>query len=239
MAPLRYLTGFIVAVAAFLGISAPQEVRRERPEDRELETWQDFGRMSALIHALPAWNDQDDLTAEEWKSVANLALAFQGLRDSEIETALITYMNLYRGQDDQTHSGRTKPLLLLRLMFDTSKRTKYATDSHGKRWRERGYQPCGGFVFTETRVSSTWDLDALPIEWIDGMPSLKVKRVVGPVIQGGGPPRHSYQPHLDFRYLRDMYERRDLCALARSKELTWVELAREADLFADQRLPEQ
>ena len=231
----RILTYLFLACIALAAVSATQDGHYEGSFGSESETWQDFGRLAALIHALPAWNEQDDLKAEEWKSLADLAVAFQGLRDSEVETALITYMNLYRAQDDKTHSGRTKPLLLLRMMYDTSKRTKYATDRHGLEWHERGYQPCGGFDWTETSISTIWELDELPIAWSDGKPALRVKRVTGPVNQVGGTPKHSYQPHLEFRYLRDMYEKRDLSALASAKKIKWRDLAKAANLFADDR----
>src|SRR5688572_24717493 len=97
MTPILRSAAFALTVIAVLAcVSATQDTRRERPEDRSFETWQDFGRLAALIHALPEWNDQDDLTAEEWKQLADLACAFQQLRDSEIETALITFMNVYQ-----------------------------------------------------------------------------------------------------------------------------------------------
>ncbi len=233
MTAFRCLAGLVLVGAVFAGLSPTQDTRQERPIDPEFETWQDFGRLAALIHALPEWNDQEDLTPEQWKQLADLGCAFQGLRDSEIETALITFMNVYQAKADKTDGGRTKPLLLLRMMFDTSHRTKHATDQHGRQWRKRGYQPMGGFDWHGIPFTSEWDLDGMPVKWTNGQPSLGARRFVGRVSGRTGPPIHSYQPHRDFRYLRDMYQPRDLSTLASATKIKWQDLAKAAKLFAD------
>lgn len=173
------------------------------PPSSPMLTWQDYGRIASLIEDLPPWTDNGPHTATEWNDVTCLAIAMQTLDPADIERALLVYMSSLDLENVTIlpdPDPRTKPLLLLRVMFDLPEREPFDQGA-ALAWH---VQLAGGYAYRtiDTQISKSY---AFPVSWTSTGPSLVAFRMN---LAGYSGPGVLYQPHNEFRFFRTNFRYR-------------------------------
>lgn len=150
--------------------------------------WEDYLTISSVIESLPSWPTDHDLAPDQWRDLARAALVFQRMNDTDFCTALIVYMTTSPdtpATHEDYYARQTKPLLLIRMMFDLEGVSRSDVD----------IPPGAGFSYRLTRTDTVESLD-IPIHWVDGRPELVAMRT--PLGGVSGEPQYLYQPHREY-----------------------------------------
>jgi hypothetical protein len=200
------ILAFVSATIALLTLVAPSEWRHinartiHQAAARELHAaedmeWQQYWVLARIMHTAASWPGDRDLTKMEWQSVLRVALALQRTDPSIIEKALLVYVVTEtwcppRPTEDVVESW-TKPILLLRVMFDIPEDAWRADDVVPDLY----LAPCGGLPYEPAdKVASLTPHLSLPVKWSEQGPVLLARRRHVEAIFG-----HGYQAHLEFR----------------------------------------
>jgi hypothetical protein len=198
-------------------------------DEQPMLKWQDYSRLADLIASLPVWGEEL-IEKDAWRSIIRVAHAFQQLDPRDVECALLVYMTRFADLHVliPDPDPRTRPLLLLRVMFlvldDYYEDEDYLTEHMGFL--------AGGYVY-QARDDSVHDSLALPVRWSHNGPELSAFRMSWGTGYTG-PADLIYQPHNEYRYFRDHFDYRDLSNLGGGP--VWRELfdALGSDNVADQ-----
>jgi hypothetical protein len=164
-------------------------------------TWNECAAVARVIEASAVWPEGRLLTVEEWQSVIRVAFALQKTDPKLVERGLIVYMAVHQTcnpQDEELVSAWTKPMLILRVMFELP------MESWRADFTNQDALPCGGLPYKliakepEARVNL-----GLPLSWSAEGPRQTALR---PHI--GGVAGQPYQPQREFRYMLSKYRYR-------------------------------
>lgn len=160
--------------------------------------WQAYDDLAAIIGSSSALPADRQLTENEWKRMVRVAVALQNADPEVVERTLIVYMIVQRRMNafGTTLAVRSKPMLLLRIMFDIPEDEPWEFPLGASR-----INPCGGLPYRLVDDGAQAEISlSLPIKWDEEGPSLTA------LLRTDVPSRKSiYQPHDEYRYFLAHY----------------------------------
>ena len=161
--------------------------------------WEHIAELARSIERVTPWQNRE-FTETEWDKLMSAAVELQNAHPDDAYAAFVLYMRLYADPSSDMEArfmAWSKPMLVLRIMFDLPSAESEITQLAG--------------ISFDLRGSSRHSL-ALPFDWSGHRPKL----CAFPIYRGGGS-FPDYQPHLEFAAFRDCCKHRDgLRALASS-----------------------
>lgn len=179
-----------------------------RTESLRPRTWEEYRQLASLIADLPAWTDTGPSERAEWQAIIRLAAAFQQLPPEDVSRTLVVYMNQFPGLGlgEPVKHPYTKPLLLLRVMFeipsDVDRESLQAEMNRSQVYVAGlfGWDAAGAEGL-EAGVHQDSPALALPVIWhADDGPRLSAFRKTKPPLIAGG--MGTYQPHREFEFFQ-------------------------------------
>ena len=204
LAHLSLLLAGVATSAILVGVFALSGEPEPPPK-----VWELYDQLVWAIQRCPEWTADSPRTAEEWRSLLETAALLQSQDPRDVEIALITYMVIDQHKHPETKSPQawSKPMLLLRLMFEIPADRKGAAPSERLR-------ACGGIRWRAAGDEKVFPAVSLPIEWNDEGPRL----VVDPVYETlGGDLSGAYQPQVEHHEMAKRFKPRDLSRWAKRK----------------------
>ena len=181
----------------------------------------DLARLVSLITALPGWTDRGPDTTDEWQSILHAAAILQLLDPRDVGQVMQRYAAQLPSLPPPHISGspdpRTKPLLLLRVMFDIP--TKAAPSNLGS----KAWGPAGWFMYQSVPGAPRGSEVALPVAWTAAGPELVATRM----FRGFGASGWSeYNAAEEFRLFRSHFKyRQDIESFLSSPITGWHDVA--------------
>ncbi|MGI9014740.1 MAG: hypothetical protein ACR2GY_10900 [Phycisphaerales bacterium] len=179
-----------------------------------LNGWDEIQSLVEAIELMPAW-DKVQMTEDEQERSIRIAYNFQHVDPKRVSDALIMYMGripLLHMSSEEDARYQSKPMILLRILFnlpaeplsEVEYNTLTRTDLGGPGGFKPGYYAASlGFPEGEPIWRTWW----YPITWEDDRPQFHE----GPRYPIAGQNlATSYHPHLQFEYMREHFDYRDL-----------------------------
>ena len=181
----------------------------------------DLSRLVSLITELPGWTDRGPDTADEWQSILRAAAILQLLNPRDVEQSMQGYEAqlpvLPPPHTSASPDPRTKPLLLIRVMFDIP------TNAVPPNLGSKAWGPAGWFVYESVPDAPRVSEIALPVAWTAAGPELVATRMFSGFGTSGW---SEYNAAEEFRLFRAHFKyRQDLESFLSSSITGWHDVA--------------
>ena len=203
---------FTLLVIIWISVMASAQDSQPATRDNATEAnatrrigWEQSYDLAERIQGLSSWTSDGRPRDGDWNAILSLAWTLQGLHDADVQAVLVVFMINSQRDNPGDWQAWSKPMLLLRVMFDIPDEPQPAQQVSDVLYRDSGATICAGIPYRGCGATDRTPLAtfSLPLTWNGNGPSLAACPY--PAFSWTGP---SYQPQQEFAYFRKHFKYR-------------------------------